>query len=55
VIRTRRLAEVNGEGLVWGGIGFVASLVVGVALSPFRGSIGCAHPHPARSRPGSSP
>jgi K+-sensing histidine kinase KdpD len=40
VIRSRRLAEVNGEGLVWGGIGFVASLVVGVALSPFRGSIG---------------
>ena len=40
MIRARRPAEVNGEGLVWGGIGFAASLVVGVALSPFRGSIG---------------
>jgi len=38
--RTRQLAEVDGEGVVWGGIGFAASLIVGVALSPFRSSIG---------------
>ena len=38
--RKRQLAEVDGEGLVWGGIGFAASLVVGVALSPFRSQMG---------------
>jgi K+-sensing histidine kinase KdpD len=38
--RRRQLAEVDGEGLVWGGIGFAASLVVGVALSPFRSQMG---------------
>jgi K+-sensing histidine kinase KdpD len=38
--RARRLAEIDGEGAVWGGAGFLASLVVGVALSPFRASIG---------------
>src|SRR5919198_4690883 len=40
MIRARQLADVDGEGLVWGGIGFVASLLVGVGLSPFRGSLG---------------
>jgi hypothetical protein len=38
--RTRQLAEVDGEGAVWGGAGFAASLVVGVALSPFRRQMG---------------
>jgi K+-sensing histidine kinase KdpD len=38
--RTRQLAEIDGEGVVWGGAGFAASLIVGVALSPFRSSIG---------------
>jgi K+-sensing histidine kinase KdpD len=38
--RTRQLAEVDGEGVVWGAIGFAATLIVGVALSPFRGSMG---------------
>jgi hypothetical protein len=40
VIRVRQFTEVGGEGLVWVGIGFAASLIVGVALSPFRGSLG---------------
>jgi K+-sensing histidine kinase KdpD len=40
MIRARQLADVDGEGLVWGGIGFAASLLVGVGLSPFRGSLG---------------
>ncbi len=38
--RKRQLAEVDGEGLVWGGIGFAASRVVGVALSPSRSQMG---------------
>jgi K+-sensing histidine kinase KdpD len=38
--RTRQLAEIDGEGVVWGGAGFAASLIVGVALSPFRSSLG---------------
>jgi K+-sensing histidine kinase KdpD len=40
MIRVRRLAEVDGDGAVWGSAGFAASLVVGVALSPFRSSLG---------------
>jgi K+-sensing histidine kinase KdpD len=32
--------EIEGEGIVWGAGAFVASLLVGVALMPFRGSIG---------------
>jgi K+-sensing histidine kinase KdpD len=38
--RTRQFAEIDGEGVVWGAIGFAASIVVGVLLSPFRGEIG---------------
>ncbi len=38
--RTARGIEIQGEGIVWGGGAFVASLLVGVALVPFRGSIG---------------
>jgi K+-sensing histidine kinase KdpD len=40
VSRTARGIEIQGEGIVWGGGAFVASLLVGVALVPFRGSIG---------------
>jgi K+-sensing histidine kinase KdpD len=40
MIRVRQLAEIDGEGVVWGGAGFAASLIVGVALSPFRSSLG---------------
>lgn len=38
--RTAKGIEIQGEGIVWGGGAFVASLLVGVALVPFRGSIG---------------
>jgi K+-sensing histidine kinase KdpD len=38
--RARQFAEIDGEGMVWGGAGFAASLIVGVALSPFRSSMG---------------
>jgi K+-sensing histidine kinase KdpD len=38
--RARRLAVADGDGVVWGGIGFMASLIVGVALGPFRGWMG---------------
>ena len=40
MIRARQLAEVDGEGAVWGAAGFVASLVVGVALHPVHSSLG---------------
>jgi K+-sensing histidine kinase KdpD len=40
MIRVRQFTEVDGEGVVWGAGGFAASLVVGVALGPFRGSMG---------------
>ena len=38
--RARQFAEIDGEGVVWGAAGFAASLIVGVALSPFRSSLG---------------
>jgi K+-sensing histidine kinase KdpD len=40
VARRRGGIEIGGEGVVWGAGAFLASLVVGVALVPFRGSIG---------------
>ncbi len=38
--RRRGGIEIGGEDVVWGAGAFLASLVVGVALVPFRGSIG---------------
>lgn len=38
--RTASDIEIQGEGVVWGAGAFAASLLVGVALVPFRGSFG---------------
>jgi hypothetical protein len=32
--------EIDGEGVAWAAAGFVASLLIGVAIEPFRGTVG---------------
>jgi Domain of unknown function (DUF4118) len=32
--------EIDGEGVAWGAAGFVASLLIGVLVEPFRGTVG---------------
>src|SRR5512132_4422054 len=32
--------EIDGEGVAWAAAGFVASLVIGVVVEPFRGTVG---------------
>ncbi len=38
--RLADLSDVDGEGVAWGAGGLLASLVVGVAVEPYRRSIG---------------
>ena len=37
---SRFTAEIDGEGVAWGAAGFVASLLIGVAIEPFRSTVG---------------
>ena len=37
---SRFTEEIEGEGVAWAAAGFVASLVIGVAIEPFRGTVG---------------
>jgi K+-sensing histidine kinase KdpD len=37
---TRFTEEIDGEGVAWAAAGFVASLVIGVVVEPFRGTVG---------------
>ena len=37
---TRFTEEIDGEGVAWAAAGFAASLLIGVVVEPFRGSVG---------------
>jgi K+-sensing histidine kinase KdpD len=37
---SRFTEEIDGEGVAWAAAGFVASLVIGVVIEPFRGTVG---------------
>jgi K+-sensing histidine kinase KdpD len=37
---SRFTEEIDGEGVAWGAAGFVVSLLIGVAIEPFRGTVG---------------
>jgi hypothetical protein len=37
---SRFTEEIDGEGVAWGAAGFVASLLIGVAIEPFRSTVG---------------
>jgi Domain of unknown function (DUF4118) len=37
---SRFIEEIDGEGVAWAGAGFVASLLIGAVVEPFRGTVG---------------
>ena len=37
---SRFTEEIDGEGVAWAAAGFVASLLIGVVIEPFRGTVG---------------
>ena len=37
---SRFTEEIDGEGVAWAAAGFIASLLIGVVIEPFRGTVG---------------